>query len=70
MSTARAWEPDWEFAGLTEHLIDEAELEAKIKRYEEQFGMSSEEFLQRWNAGDMPDTFETNAWSIILDFLN
>jgi hypothetical protein len=37
-----------------------------IEQYEQQFGMTSEEFIERWKSGAMPDTFETNDWAILL----
>ena len=46
------------------------EILAQIRQYEAQFGMTSEEFLKRWEAGTAPDTFETNSWAIWLHALN
>ena len=38
-----------------------------IAAYEAKYGMSSEEFLRQWEAGTVPDTYETNDWAILLD---
>lgn len=48
--------------------VTQEELDERIKRYEEQFGMTSEEFLEKWNKGEAPDTFETMLWSTLLDY--
>ena len=48
--------------------IWQAELQAKLAAYEKQFGMTTDEFLEKWKAGEMPDTFETNDWSIIAKY--
>jgi len=42
------------------------ELRDMIARFERQYGITSEEFKTRWENGDMPDTFETNFWAILL----
>lgn len=47
-------------------LLSEAEISAIIRQYEEEFGMTSEQFLALWEAGEAPDTFETNDWAILL----
>jgi hypothetical protein len=46
-------------------LSDDA-IRRKIQRYEKKFGMSSEEFMEKWRAGEAPDTFETNLWASLL----
>ncbi len=68
MSTAATRADDLEYADIAEHLISDDEIEARIAHYEKAFGMSSEEFAQKWQRGEMPDTSETNAWFILLDF--
>jgi len=52
-----------------EGIISREELLALVHQYEEKFGMTSEEFLKRWEADAIPDTFETNDWAMILDAL-
>ena len=47
--------------------LNDADIEEIIKGYEQQFGMSSAEFQKRWIKGQMPDTFDTMAWAILLD---
>ncbi len=42
------------------------ELSEMLVRFERQYGMTSDEFKIRWEQGDMPDTFETNFWAILL----
>jgi len=39
---------------------------AEIAALEKRYGMTSEEFLRAWDEGTAPDTFETNAWAMIL----
>ena len=45
------------------------DIRAQIKRYEEYYGVSSEEFLKRWRKGDFEDTFWTNLWRMKINFL-
>lgn len=40
-----------------------------IARYEQQFGMTSEEFLRQWKVGTAPDLWETNSWAMLLDWV-
>ncbi len=40
------------------------ELDAEIASYERDYGMSSAEFYEKFVRGEMPDTFDTNAWAI------
>ena len=47
-------------------MYESIDIELQIAEYEEQFGMSSDEFLHRWHNGDAPDTFETMDWRILL----
>jgi hypothetical protein len=68
MSTAVTRTEELEYADIASHLISDEEIETRIARYEKAFGMSSEEFADKWQRGEMPDTSETNAWSILLDF--
>jgi hypothetical protein len=46
--------------------VMEAQMRAEISALETKYGMSSEEFLHKWRAGEMPDTFETNYWAYAL----
>ncbi len=38
----------------------------KIREYEQQFGMTSAEFLKQWEEGKAADTYETNHWANLL----
>lgn len=54
---------------------DELDLEAafideQITTCEKRYNMSSDEFAQKWDNGELPDTFEFNAWRILIDALN
>lgn len=51
---------------LEESLDD---IKARIKRFEEYYGVSSEEFLKRWREGGFEDTFWTNLWRMDINFL-
>ena len=53
--------------GTWEESLDD--IRARIKRYEEYYGLSAEEFLERWRKGDFEDTFWTNLWAIDINFL-
>lgn len=46
--------------------ISREDILEEIRGYEQEFGMSSEEFMQAVQAGTAPDTFETMAWMIML----
>lgn len=62
-------DPDYE--GLPDDaILTRGEILAIIAGYEKQFGMTSDEFRQRWKAGTAPDVFETNEWAILLDSLD
>jgi len=45
------------------------DIRARIKRFEEYYGVSSEEFLKRWRKGDFEDTFWTNLWRMEITFV-
>jgi len=53
--------------GTWEESLDD--IRARIKRFEEYYGVSSEEFLKRWRKGDFEDTFWTNVWRMDINFL-
>jgi len=42
------------------------EIRDMLDYLEGEYKMSSEEFLRRWEAGEMPDNFETNYWAILV----
>ncbi len=46
--------------------LSQDDIESQIAVYERQFGMTSDEFMQQVRDGDVPDTFETMAWTILL----
>jgi len=41
-----------------------AELDAELKWYENNYGMSSEEFYAKWRKGKVEENFDMNAWAI------
>jgi hypothetical protein len=43
------------------------ELQARLKIFEQQYQMSSEEFYRRFQAGEMGDSIEVVEWSIFYD---
>ncbi len=47
-------------------MLSDTDIQEIIKKYENKFGMSSEEFTRKWKADEVPDTFETNDWAILL----
>jgi len=53
--------------GTWEESLDD--IRDRIKRFEEYYGVSSEEFLKRWQKGDFEDTFWTNVWRMDIKFL-
>lgn len=55
------YEPEQKAGNMTR-----SEIETQIAQYEEQFGMSSEEFLQQMEEGRTPDSFEAIDWAILL----
>lgn len=57
-------------ADTPEGIISRDELLVRVRHYEEIFEMSSEEFLKRWEADTVPDTFETNSWAMLLHALS
>jgi len=40
-----------------------AHLREELKQYEERFGMTSEEFIKKWEAGEMEDNLVNNWWA-------
>lgn len=46
--------------------ITKDETREMLAYLEDKYAMSSEEFLRRWERGEMPDNFETNYWSILV----
>jgi hypothetical protein len=51
MSTAVTRTEELEYADIAGHLISDEEIETRIARYEKAFGMSSEEFADKWQRG-------------------
>lgn len=45
------------------------DIKDRVKRFEEYYGLSSEEFLKQWRKLDFEDTFWTNMWLSDLMFL-
>jgi len=63
-------EPDLHYEGVPdEAILTRAEILAIIGEYENQFGMTSDEFRKRWQEGSVPDVFETNSWAMLLKYL-
>jgi hypothetical protein len=50
-------------------IMTDEEVRAIIAGFEKQFGMTSEEFLRQRKAGTEPDTWETNAWLSLLEWI-
>ena len=42
-------------------------LESELREFEISFGIDSNEFYRQWTQGDLPDTFENNAWAILVE---
>lgn len=40
-----------------------AHLREELRQYEERFGMTSEEFIKKWEAGEMEDNLVNNCWA-------
>ncbi len=60
-------------AAITDEEYQEAvatdeEIEAEIKQYEQQFGMSSEEFLEQVRLGTAPDEAGIIGWKLLLEY--
>jgi len=53
--------------GTLELSLDD--IRARIKRFEEYYGVSADEFLKRWRKGDFVDTFWTNMWAMDITFV-
>lgn len=53
--------------GFLEISLDD--IRARIERFEEYYGISSEEFFKRWRKGDFEDTFWTNVWAMDVKFV-
>jgi len=45
------------------------DIRAEIKKIEEYYKVSSEEFIKLWREGKFEDTYWTNRWAIHLNFL-
>ncbi len=50
----------------TDDVMSQDDIESVITQYERQFGMTSEEFLQKCHEGTAPDTYEAMDWAILL----
>lgn len=62
------WLYDYELIEQEKGAVSKEEIENQIASYEQVFGMSSEEFLERVREGAAPDTFETMDWKILLRY--
>lgn len=61
---------DEPYEGVPEEaILTQDEIKHIIAGYEEQFGMTSDEFRKRWKDGTAPDVFETTEWAVLLDSL-
>ena len=49
-------------------IMTNVEVNAKISKYEKQFGMSSKEFWEAWHKDTFPDSLEGMDWSILLTY--
>jgi len=45
------------------------DIRAEIKKFEEYYKVSSEEFIKLWREGKFEDTYWTNRWAMRLSFL-
>lgn len=54
-------------SGWTEELKD---IDEQLQAMEERTSMTSEEFNQSWLQGTIPDTFENNAWALLIQARN
>jgi len=48
--------------------MTDEEIQRILKGYEQQFGMTSEEFLKMWAEDAVPDTYETMDWAMLLRY--
>jgi len=46
--------------------LDDAALACRLAAFEQRYGMSSAEFLRRYNAGELPDTDDFEDWDGLL----
>ena len=46
--------------------ISDEELRLAVARYEREYGMTSAQFIERWQNYDAPDTFDTNSWAMLI----
>lgn len=53
-------------SGQDANILTEEDIQQIIIGYEQKYGMSSEEFLKKWAADAVPDTYETMKWMILL----
>ncbi len=53
----------------TDDVMSQDDIERVITQYERQFGMTSEEFLQKRHEGTAPDTYEAMDWAILLKYV-
>jgi hypothetical protein len=51
-----------------ESILSKEEIQAQIYQYEQKFGLSSQEFIKKHQEGNVPDTFETMDWIMLLDY--
>ncbi|MBC7813860.1 MAG: hypothetical protein H7175_22080 [Burkholderiales bacterium] len=49
-------------------VMTDEEIQRILKGYEQQFGMSSEEFLKKWAEDAVPDTADTMEWMIVASY--
>jgi len=53
-------------ATTDEYLMAVIRMQNKLREYEVQYGISSEEFWEHWNLHISEDTYETNDWANLI----
>jgi hypothetical protein len=53
-------------AGLQVRYGDGLDIPAELAALEQRYAMTSAEFMRRWKAGDVADTYDMNYWSALI----
>lgn len=51
-----------------EAILSKHEIQMQIEQYEQKYRMTSQEFIQKYHAGDISDTFDMMDWIMLLDY--
>lgn len=68
MSTIRARVPIWEEQEIPIRQVTPEELKEELVFFEQKYGLSSEEFYEKFKRGEIPDTAETVDWCFMYRF--